>query len=225
MEQGAGMLSTLFGLIAVTEAVLLTLVITMRRRQPDWAFTLLILVILALIWDNTVVAIGSTIGEGETLKTLSIPRYVTHALLVPLLIMVAVGFSRRHGVRALAGRTAPAAFGLLTVALIVAGIHLDIIGLDLQPTHYADTLRYTNAASHGAPIPAVITILVLIGIGITLLVRARQPWLLAGAVAMFVAAALGALAFWCGNIGELLLITGLWWTATRTVPQPEKVPA
>jgi hypothetical protein len=216
MEQGAGMLSTLFGLIAVAEVVLLALVIAMRRRQPDWAFTLLILVILALIWDNTVVAIGSTVGEGETLKTLSIPRYVTHGLLVPLLIMVGVGLGRRHGVPSLAGRTTPAAFGALTVTLIAAGAWLDIVGLDLQPTWYADTLRYTNAASHGAPIPAVITILVLIGIGVTLLVRAHQPWLLAGAGAMFVAAALGAVAFWFGNIGELLLITALWWTATRT---------
>jgi hypothetical protein len=225
MEQGAGMLSTLFGLIAVAEAVLLALVITMRRRQPDWAFTLLILVILALIWDNAVVAIGSTVGEGETLRALSVPRYVTHGLLVPLLIMVGVGLGRRHGVPSLAGRTAPAVFGALTVVLMSAGIWLDIVGLDLQPTHYADTLRYTNAASHGAPIPAVITILVLIGIGITLLVRARQPWLLAGGVAMFVAAALGAVAFWFGNIGELLLITALWWTATHTARTSEPVTA
>jgi hypothetical protein len=219
------MLNALFGLVAVAEVVLLTLVIAMRRRQPDWAFTLLILVILALIWDNTVIAIGSTIGEGETLRNLSIPRYVTHGLLVPLLIMVGVGLGRRHGVRTLAGRTAPAAFGALTVALIVAGVRLDIIGLDLQPTHYAGTLRYTNAASHGAPIPAVVTILVLIGIGVTLQIRSRQPWLLAGSVAMFVAAALGALAFWCGNVGELLLITGLWWTATRTVHTRDRVTA
>lgn len=219
------MLSALFGLLAVTEVVLLALVITMRRRQPDWALTLLILVILALIWDNTVIAIGSTIGEGETLRTLSVPRYVTHGLLVPLLIMVGVGLGRRQGIQALAGRTAPAAFGALTVVLIAAGVYFDIVGLDLQPTHYADTLRYTNAASHGAPIPAVITILVLIGIGITLLVKARQPWLLAGSAAMFVAAALGAVAFWTANIGELLLIIGLWWTAAQTARTGDRVTA
>lgn len=211
------MLSALFGLIAVTEVVLLGLVIAMRRRHPDWALTLLIVVILALIWDNTVIAIGATVGEGDTLEALSYPRYITHGLLVPLLIMVGVGLGRRHGVRSLAGRAAPAAFGALTVALILAGIYLDIINLDLEPTRYADTLRYTNTASHGAPIPAVVTILVLIGIGATLLIRTRWPWLLAGAVAMFVAAGLGALAFWTGNIGELLLILSIWWTAAYSV--------
>jgi hypothetical protein len=89
------MIGALLVLIAAAEVALLTLVIAMRRRQPDRALTLLILVILALIWDNTVIAIGSTAGEGETLRTLSIPRHVTHGLLVPLLIMVGVGLGRR----------------------------------------------------------------------------------------------------------------------------------
>ncbi|GLW30499.1 hypothetical protein Areg01_34390 [Actinoplanes regularis] len=210
------MLSAFFGLIAVSQLVLLALVIAMRRRRPDWALSLLILVILALIWDNAVIAIGGTLGEGEPLRTLSVPRYVTHGLLVPLLIMVGVGLARRYGIQRLAGKAVPAVFGAFTAALIVAGIWLDVIDLDLEPTRYADTLRYTNAASHGAPIPAVVTILVLIGIGVALLVRTRQPWLLAGAVAMFVAAAAGALAFWIGNVGELLLILSIWWTAART---------
>jgi hypothetical protein len=214
------MLNALFGLIAVTEVVLLGLVIAMRRRHPDGALTLLIPVILALIWDNTVIAVGATVGEGATLETLSHPRYITHGLLVPLLIMVGVGLGRRNGVRALTGRTAPAAFGALTAGLVIAGIFLDIVGLDLQPTWYADTLRYTNAAAHGAPIPAVVTILVLIGIGVALQVQARRPWLLAGAVAMFVAAALGALAFWIANVGELLLIVSIWWTATQAARSP-----
>nr|BFE70199.1 hypothetical protein GCM10020092_035000 [Actinoplanes digitatis] len=168
------MLSALLGLIAVAEIGLLFLVIALRRRRPDWALSMLILVIMALIWDNAVIAVGGTLGEGEPLRTLSVPRYVTHALLVPLLIMVGVGLGRRHGIRTLAGRTAPAAFGALTVALVAAGLWLDVLTLELEPTRYADTVRYTNAASHGAPIPAVVTVLVLIGIGTALLVRARS---------------------------------------------------
>ncbi|GAA1611380.1 hypothetical protein [Actinoplanes couchii] len=39
---------------------------------------------------------------------------------------------------------------------------------------------------------------------------------------MFVAAALGVLAFWLGNVGELLLILGIYATAART-PQPTSV--
>ncbi|MEU8240217.1 hypothetical protein AB0C07_18380 [Actinoplanes missouriensis] len=214
------MVSVLFGLIAVAEIALLGLVIALRRRQPDWTLSLLVLVVLALIYDNVVVAIGSTLGEGSLLRSLSLPRYVTHALLVPLLIMVAVGLGRRYGVRFLAGRVVPAWFGVLTLLLIAAGARADIVTLDLQPTRYADTLRYTNAAANGPPIPAIIAILVMIAIGVALLVRARWPWLLAGGLVMFAAAGAGAAVLWLSNLGELVLILTVWLTAAR--PQPRE---
>ncbi|MEU4423809.1 hypothetical protein AB0F81_24525 [Actinoplanes sp. NPDC024001] len=209
------MMSALFALIAVAEVVLLGLIVVLRRRHPHWVLTLLILVVLALIWDNAVLATGATLGEGDALHALSLPRFWTHALLVPLLIMVGVGLGRGHGLRLLGGRATPAAFGVLTLLLIAVGARDDILLLDLEPTRYADTLRYTNAASDGPPIPAIVTILVLVGIGVALLVRARRPWLLAGAVVMFVAAGAGASMLWLSNLGELALILGVWLTATR----------
>ncbi|MEV0898468.1 hypothetical protein [Actinoplanes sp. NPDC049802] len=213
------MLSALFGLITTAETVLLGMVIALRRRRPDWALTLLILVLIGLIWDNTVIAIGATVGEGATLETLSFPRYAAHGVLVPLLIMVGVGLARRHGVRFFTGRATPAVFGAVTIALIAVGIRIDIVALDLEPTRYAGTLRYTNAAAHGPPIPAVATIVILIAIGAALLAYSRRPWLLTGAIAMFAAAAAAVTAFWIGNVGELLLILGIWLTAThRTGP-------
>jgi hypothetical protein len=212
------MLSALFGLVAVAEVVLLGLVIALRRRHPDWTLTLLVLVILALIYDNAVVAIGSTLGEGSLLETLSLPRYVTHALLVPLLIMVAVGLARRYDVRFFAGRVTPGVFGALTVLLIALGAWADIVTLDLEPNRYADTVRYTNAAANGPPIPAIIAILVMIGVGVALAVRARWPWLLVGGLVMFAAAGAGASILWLGNVGELALILTVWLTATRRPP-------
>ncbi|WP_433829964.1 hypothetical protein ACQP2E_09590 [Actinoplanes sp. CA-015351] len=212
------MVSALFGLIVVAEVVLLALVITLRRRDPDWTLTLLVLVILALIYDNAIVALGSTLGFGDLLEALSLPRYVTHALLVPLLIMVAVGLGRRYGF--FAGQVAPAVFGALTVALIALGAWADIVTLELEPTRYADTLRYTNAAANGPPIPAIIAILVMIGVGSALLARARWPWLLVGGVAMFAAAGAGASILWLSNLGELALILTVWLTASR--PQPSR---
>lgn len=51
-----------------------------------------------------------------------------------------------------------------------------------------------------------------------LLTRSRSPWLLSGAVAMFLAAALSAQAFWLGSEGEPLLLLGLHLTTTRRAP-------
>jgi hypothetical protein len=219
------MLSALFGLFAVAEVVLLAMVIALRRRRPDWALTLLVLVILALIYDNAVVAIGATLGEGALLEALSLPRYATHALLVPLLIMVAVGLARRYRVTFFAGRLVPGISGALTVLLIVAGAWADVVTLDLEPTRYADTLRYTNSAANGPPVPAIVAILVMIGVGVALAVRARWPWLLAGALAMFAAAGAGAAILWLGNLGELILILTVWLTAARPAPELSSRPA
>ncbi|GAA1611390.1 hypothetical protein [Actinoplanes couchii] len=169
------MLTVLFGSIAVAEAVVLGLVIALHRRRPDTASLLPAAVILALIWDNAIVATGTAIGAGDTLRALSYPRFVAHALLVPLLIPVGVALCRAHGIRFLSNRPVRAASTTLTVTLIAVGLWQDVRTLDLQPMSYAGTLRYTNEAAHGAPIPAVATILVLIVLGAILLSRTRSP--------------------------------------------------
>ncbi|MEV6343007.1 hypothetical protein [Actinoplanes sp. NPDC051851] len=203
------MVSTLFALITAAEIALFALVLRHRR---DRAIVLLIPVVLALIWDNAVIAVGAALGEGGLLHALSVPRFVTHALFVPLLIMVGALLGRRSGVRL----PPTPAFALLTALLIGIGLVRDVIGLDLEPTRYAGTLRYTNAAASGPPIPAVATILVLIAIGAALAVRARRYWLLAGAITMFAAAGAGFAVPWLGNLGELVLIGAIGITALRT---------
>ncbi|WP_436521335.1 hypothetical protein [Actinoplanes sp. HUAS TT8] len=206
------MVSTIFALIAVAEIALL---VQLGRGRTGWATRLLALVVLGLVWDNLVIAAGRLIGTGPLLEGLSVPRFVTHALFVPLLIPVGVGLGRRFGVRWLGGRAAPAGFGVLTALMIGLGVWQDVVVLDLEPEVYGDTVRYTNAASSGPPIPAVVAIWVLIAVGVAVLARARWPWLLAGAVGMLVAAGAGFAVPWLGNLGEFGLALGLWWTAVN----------
>lgn len=209
------MVSTIFALIAVAEFGLLVMTVRLWRRRPDWGLVLLILVIMALVGDNVVIAAGRAIGAGEVLHGLSVPRFVTHALLAPLLIMAGLGLGRRFGVRWLGGRVALVGFGVLTGLMVGLGVARDLVGLELEPEVYADTVRYTNAGSGGPPIPAIVAIWVLIGIGVVVQLRARWPWLLGGALVMLVAAGAGFAVPWIGNLGELALAVSLWWTAER----------
>ncbi|XVU24061.1 hypothetical protein ACQPZJ_43630 [Actinoplanes sp. CA-054009] len=195
----------MFGLIALAETVLLVLVL---KLPPQWTRNLLALVVAALIWDNAVIALGSTIGPGATLEALSVPRFVTHALLVPLLVLIAAG---------LAGVADLRPFILVTALLIGVGVYADIVTLSLEATRYSGTLRYTNAASDGPPIPAIAVILILIAFGVLLLRRHRSPWLLAGALTMLIAAATGLP--WLANLGELALATSVY----LTVRLPQKL--
>ncbi|BCY06971.1 hypothetical protein L3i22_020590 [Actinoplanes sp. L3-i22] len=216
------MVGTVFGLIAVAELVLLVSTIQLWRRHPDRVLPLLMLVVAALIWDNAVIAAGRPIGAGGVLEGLSVPRFVTHALLVPLLILVGAGLGRGYRVRWLAGPVARWGFGGLTLLMIAIGVWQDIVSLDLEPAYYADTVRYTNAAATGPPIPAIVAIWVLLAVGVAVLVRARWPWLLAGSATMLVAAGAGVAVPWLGNLGELVLTASLWQTAAHLEPPVEE---
>ncbi|MBI1685582.1 hypothetical protein [Caulobacter hibisci] len=166
---------------------------------------LLTVVVVALTWDNLIVAAGALIGAGDLLRALSVPRYVAHAVLTPLLIPIVFGIAqlrRRLWVWALTG------------GLIALGVYTEIIKLHLELREYAGTLRYAHAAA-GPPIPAIATVLVLIGVGVLLWKREGVPWLCLGAVAMFASAGSGV--FWLGNAGELILIVSILLTAVARI--------
>lgn len=191
------MITLVYGLLAA--GMLAAAVFAGSRRL--WLLTV---VIVALVWDNLIIAAGSRIGAGDLLIGLSIPRYVAHALLPPLLIPIVFGIAqlrRRAWVWALTG------------LLIAGGVYFEIIRLHLEPRTYADTLRYVNTA--GMPVPVIVTNLVLIGIGVILWRRETLPWLFLGAVAMFVAAGAGFNVPWLGNLGELVLIGSILLTAVK----------
>ncbi|MET3425846.1 hypothetical protein BJ973_005058 [Actinoplanes tereljensis] len=183
----------------LTAAMLAACVVAVRARL----FALAV-VAAALVWDNLVIAAGSAFGAGDLLLGLSVPRYVAHALLTPLLIPIVfkiLGWPRKVWVWTLTG------------ALIAIGAYFEIIRLRLEPETYAGTLRYVNAAAAGPPVPAIVTILVLIVAGAIAWRRGGPPWLCLAAAAMFAGAA--TLVPWLGNLGELALLSGILLTARR----------
>lgn len=173
---------------------------------------LLALIAAALCWDNLIIAAGSSIGAGDLLRTLSIPRYVAHAVLTPLLIIVAFG---------VAGLRRRAWVWILAVVLIALGVWTDLVNMSLEVREYGGTLRYAYAHAT-PPIPSIVTVVVLIGAGVVLWRRAGVPWLCLGALAMFGAAGSGV--FWLGNAGELVLISSILATAA-TLRRRQNQPA
>ncbi|WP_426186037.1 hypothetical protein [Microbacterium sp. TWP3-1-2b2] len=64
----------------------ISLVVARRRAVVS---DLALLVVLGLVYDNTVIGLGTMIGEGAALEGLNSARYWMHALLTPLLVLVA----------------------------------------------------------------------------------------------------------------------------------------
>lgn len=187
-------------MVSVIFAVLALAVLGVGAAAARLRAWLVVVVTAALVYDNAVIALGRALGEGEPLRALNTGRFAAHALLTPLLVLVAALLVR-------AGRALLAGAAVLAAVLVVLGVYADVVRLRLAPERYADTLRYVNDAAAGPPVPAVVAILVLIAVGVVLWRRDGWPWLSAGAVAMFAAAAAGFAVPWLGNLGELVLLT------------------
>lgn len=184
------MLIWLFVAAAVTTAAIG--VLALRRGAP-----LVALVCAALTYDNVVIAAGTSIGAGPLLEGLNAGRFWAHALITPLMILAVL----RLGVRVPAREV----FWALTVLLVAYGAYIEIVRLRLGPRQESGTLRYVNVAAEGPPIAAIVTILVLIGLGIFIWRKSGRPWVAVGALTMFVAAAAGASVVWVQNLGEIAL--------------------
>ena len=185
----------------------------LQHRHP--ATVPLLIVLFGLIYDNAVLAGGAWIGHGEVLERLSIPRFFMHAFGTPLLMLSALGLVRRSG--ADWARRGVVAGGLVafTLAMIAVGVEADLLRLDLVAKEQAGVISYGNASTAGPPIAPVATIVVLIAAGMVVWRRNGGLWLLAGAVAQFVAAAIGDAIVIAGNLGELALLAGLIVTDAR----------
>ena len=164
---------------------------------------LLLLNLVALVYDSLAVAVGPGLGEGVLLRALSAPRFWAHALLSPLLVIFAFGVARRAGLGWAQSRGAHAAACLFALALIVMGAQIDVLGLDLQPRIDAETLRYVNVAHKGPPIPVILVNVFALLVGVSL-GRATRDWrMLGGAALMFALAPLSPRLPALGNLAEL----------------------
>ncbi|MGP6177131.1 hypothetical protein ACTU6U_07520 [Microbacterium sp. A196] len=148
------------------------------KRRRATASDLALLVVLGLVYDNTVIGLGAIIGEGAALEVLNSARYWLHALLTPLLVLVAWHVLRRTGLRW--ARTVWAAVVALgvTAALVIYEAIVGPLQMWLVADREYGALSYNNEnAPDGPPIMVLIVALALLLAGTFAWVRTRWPWL------------------------------------------------
>jgi len=167
-------------------------------------------VIFALAYDNLVLALGESIGAGDTLLALNFVRYLFHALLTPTLIIWGFGLARRMGFGWANNRRNHALICLLATAMILLGAYSDIVRWLPELRVEQGITRYVNAGGiKGPPIPSIVTIIALGLIGWAIFRRTRSWSLLAGSVVMFVLAMVGLRVPLASNIGEVFMSGGI----------------
>lgn len=223
------MTSVIMAAIGVAMLVVAALALYLTPRVGAVA-VLVAAICLGLAYDNIAVGVGRLIGYGDILSAINMPRFWIHAVLVPPLIIVAGNLVGRLGVEQARSRNVTLGGWVLVAMLIAIGIVDDVARLDLQPENTADALRYINAGADGPPLPAIITVLAVLVLGTMAFRYAGFPWLFLGALVMLIAAPIGTVALWVGNLGELVLmlsvlltmaaVGGLRVPSTRPVPRP-----
>lgn len=194
-----------------------------KRSMLDFT-SVLLLVIVGLVYDNLIIALGKFIGEGKLLEGLSTLRYWLHALFTPTLILFAWSIGENLGLPWAKKKFWKVIFSLLTAGLILYELFTSVIGLKLKANEDNGIFTYESIESV-SPVMVILVTLVLFIMGIILVKRFHFPWLLIGTVVMISGSITAA---WIKNFPimnslEFLLILSLLLTKRYQVRESEKM--
>ncbi len=231
-----GLLSAAFIAVALIDFAVLVWAVWIYQKHPStplWLAT----VPFGLLWyDNVVIGLGSTIGEGEMLINLNTIRFLAHYVFLPFAIVALAALARHAGFRWAQPWYFMAAFASLAMYFILHDLFL-FKNSNFYPSCFADTLRYTTSireytacspdAIIGAgasipPIPAITLSNLQIIFGAYLWWKVGYKWLFLVSVVVLGLFAIpyGATGGIFSNIGEpiisgMLLVTIVWITKHR----------
>lgn len=207
--------SILFAVLAAGQLALVCRCVVRFRATRDRLLIVPAGVCAALSYDNAILAAGRWIGVGETLETLSVPRFVLHLLLTPLLMPWARAVAARAGVGWAGTVAARAVVAAVTAAVIALGVLGELVRLSLRPEQWAGTVRYTteHIALAGLLSPVVTVLVMLVAAGSVWRVRGYRFWTLTTVTMTLVSAAMPPMLL--TNCAELLFVVGVVATAVR----------
>lgn len=220
--------TVLFLGFALAYLALLVWGMVLARRYGWWTpANLPLLVLAALVYDNGILALGATIGEGPVLEALNVARYWIHAFVTPVLVAWGLHTLRRAGFSWAQERWYQVVSLAAVAVLVVLEILTEIRGLELEPNEEYGVLSYTSAApADGPPIMVLVVALVLVIAGALVWWKQKWPWLFLGALAMTIGSAIelpvdsGAVT----NAFELALLTSIMATKAHQDRSDSRIP-
>lgn len=214
------MATLIFSVYSLAHLATVVFAVHILRRYSAPGALIIAVLSAGLVYDNGMIALGSSIGIGDTLEALSWPRFIMHALITPVMIVAVVQIAIAGGIQWLNARAAWTGVWLLTAAMIGYGIY-ELTILELQPACFGGITRYTSSASAaqfcfegqqslpgiGPPIPSIVAVFLIMGFGAVLWRRQHWPWFALGGLQMLLAAAVPFSEFGLlpGNGGEVIL--------------------
>ncbi len=187
--------------LVIANTVLVVWLARTGIRNRDRVVYLTLLMVIALPYDTGIVMLGSTIGEGDLLLTLSAPRLNWFYLTAPALPLIAIGIARRAGFGWAEANWLLYVFGAVALGFIVFDAARIFQIPTLYPACFEDVLRYVSSVNpdqacspgqagidvgRSPPWSGFAGILVMLVVGGLLWWKQRWPWLCVGILAGFV---------------------------------------
>jgi hypothetical protein len=187
---------------------------------------------LLLVWfDNVVIGLGSTLGQGNLLQGMNALRFVAHFISLPMGFIAVGAMAREAGFAWARPKWVMALFCLAATGFIVHDLW-QFSHATLYPACFADTLRYTTQITEAtactpaedigagqliSPAPAIILTVTVIVFGVYLWLQAGWKWLTVLAIASlpFFAVPMEATGGIVANVGEPIFIGAIVATAAH----------
>ncbi|MDR0488099.1 MAG: hypothetical protein LBG99_01620 [Propionibacteriaceae bacterium] len=206
------MLTFIYAACAVAQAVLAVFAIRLFVKDRTPGNFMLILPIAAVVWDNSIVALGATIGDGPLLVGLSWPRYIGHALFTPAWIVAAVGFAQRCGSQWAKTKIVTIGQWVLYGTCVILGFLRSVIFLVMEPSTEGGLFYYRNAGTFpGPPFGSVFMLIVVLICAVEVLRLIKSPWMLLGSLYMLITVFIPTdiAGFVFSNSGEVIMALSL----------------
>ena len=152
----------------------------MFYKYPSWALAMLLPMLVWLMLDPLVKALGNTLGEGSTLQVLSYLCYLLRALATPFLLIIAFDQAKRAQVKWTSDPLVMLLLGVVILTLIVLGLVKGFIGIQMIITVVEGLKQYKEEEPLGLPLAAMITMGVIALLGLGIFFKTHAPWLLFG---------------------------------------------
>lgn len=178
------MASNLYWLIVGCLFLLGIVAAVMFYKYPSWALAMLLPLLIWLLFDPLVLAVGNLLGEGSTLQVLTSLRYLLRALATPFLLVIAVDQAKRARVKGMDDPLVMLVLAAVILALIVLGLVNSYTGFSLDPVEIEGIKQYQPDTPLGLPLAAIVTMTLLALLGLGIFLKARAPWLLLGGLIM-----------------------------------------
>jgi hypothetical protein len=204
-------LELFFAAVAAIHALLLLSTLRFRADTAEWLVRTLL---LALIYDNVVLALSAREFDQAWYYNASWLRYGLHVVVLPPLVIAALQLAARAGV-AWANR-APALIAACLFAAVglAVGAITELVGLELVREVAFGHERLASADSM-PPLATILTNIVVLVIAAFIWRASGWPWLFFAAITIFLVNGALAGSTWSiigGNLAEVVFATG--WVAT-----------